>query len=317
VVTVYEPDGSAEAPLLESAVQADVDRIVREHEHHGELEAAGLHPTRTVLLTGPAGVGKTITARSIADRLGIPLYRVDLSTVMSGYLSITGQNLRAALIQARDLPTVMLLDEFDAVGKRRDDPADIAAGTDADVSDLRRIVNVVLSELEVWPAKGLLIAATNHPELLDRSIWRRFERVIHLGLPTRTRRAAIIDRHLQKHGRNVTVGALGVLAAATDGASGSELATLIRSAVRRAVLDGVTDIERLLLDEVLERLRTRALGDAEARQLFCEVCSKALRLSQREIAARLGVSHVTVGKILRAAQERIESSVGKREQARE
>ena len=190
---------------------------------------------------------------------------------------------------------MMLLDEFDAIGKRRDDPGD--------VGELKRIVNVLLMELEAWPAHGLLVAATNHPELLDRAIWRRFERVINLGLPTASVRRAIIERHLQRHGRPMSHAILTTIAASTEGASGSELSTLVRSAVRRAVLDGVADVERLLLEEVVERLRARALGDEEARQRFCEVCSRDLGLSQRDIAEKLGLSHVTVGKILRAAQE--------------
>lgn len=294
-VAVHPPDGTAETPLLDPHAQSDVDQIMREHAHAADLEAAGLHPTRTVLLTGPPGVGKTITARTIADRLGVPLFRADLSTLMSSYLGKTGQNLRAALTQARSVPSVMLLDEFDAIGKRRDDPGD--------VGELKRIVNVLLMELEAWPAHGLLVAATNHPELLDRAIWRRFERVINLGLPTASVRRAIIERHLQRHGRPMSHAILTTIAASTEGASGSELSTLVRSAVRRAVLDGVADVERLLLEEVVERLRARALGDEEARQRFCEVCSRDLGLSQRDIAEKLGLSHVTVGKILRAAQE--------------
>jgi SpoVK/Ycf46/Vps4 family AAA+-type ATPase len=294
-VAVEAPGDSYDVPLLDHAATVEVEQLIQEHERAAALEAVGLHPTRTVLLTGAPGTGKTSTARSIAQRLGVPLFRADLSALMSSYLGKTGQNLKAALTQARAVPSVMLLDEFDAIAKRRDDPTD--------VGELKRIVNVLLLELEEWPAGGLLIAATNHPELLDRAIWRRFERVVEIGLPSADVRRQIVERHLSRHGRAVSALCLDTLAASTYGCSGSDLATQVRSAVRKAVLAGSSDIERTLLDDTAARLRGLAGDDEEARRAFCEV-SAQLGLTQREIASLLGVSHVTVGKILRSGAKR-------------
>lgn len=140
------------------------------------LEVAGLDPTRTALFVGPPGVGKTLAARQIADELGLPLLVLDLAAVMSSLLGKTGGNLRQVIDYAKSRPCVLLLDELDAVAKRRDDVSEIG--------ELKRLVTVLLQAIDDWPPTGLLLAATNHPDLLDPAVWRRFERVVAFPLPT-------------------------------------------------------------------------------------------------------------------------------------
>jgi Cdc6-like AAA superfamily ATPase len=294
-LVMVEPPGDVEAPVLDRGVAGQVDEVLQEHARAAELDRAGLHATRTMLFTGPPGVGKTLTARSMASRLGVPLFRIDLSALMSSFLGKSSQNLRAALAQARSVPSVMLLDEFDSIGKRRDDPSD--------VGELKRIVNVLLMELEAWPASGMLVAATNHPELLDRAVWRRFERVVEFDLPSSDARRELIQRNLAKHSRTATDRTLRDCVAGTVGASGSDLSTFVRSVVRKCVLSGTTDIDRALVEGLVERLAGRARTSADARRLFCELCSRDLSMTQREIAAHLGISHVAVGKLLRSARD--------------
>jgi len=279
-------------PVLGASEKHELAAIISERERVAELSRLGLMPTRTLLLTGASGVGKTMTARFLAAVLGMPLVSIDLAAVVSSYLGRTGQNIRKAMDSARASPCVMLLDEIDALGKRRDDPAD--------VGELKRIVNVLLLELEEWPATGLLVAATNHPELLDRAIWRRFDRVICLSLPDLAARQSIVSQVLQRHGQVATVELCEVVALATPGASGAVLTRLARDAVRQMILEGVETAAEILKARAFDWLMTEASRNPEVKREFAIVAHHHFGMSQRQIASVLGVSHVTVGTLLRA-----------------
>ena len=163
-------------PVFANDVQSALDALVAERREEIVLREAGLEPVRSAIFTGPPGVGKTLAARWVARALGRPLLILDLSAVMSSYLGRTGSNLRHVLDYAKSIDCVLLLDELDAIAKRRDDRGEIG--------ELKRLVTVLLQQLDDWPASGLLIAATNHADLLDPAIWRRFELAVEFPLPT-------------------------------------------------------------------------------------------------------------------------------------
>lgn len=276
------PDPSR--PVLSSAEEAVLRSIVAERSATQPLMEAGLEPTKSLLLTGPPGVGKTMTARFLASSLELPLMVLDLTAVVSSYLGRTGQNLRAALDYARSSPCVLLLDEFDAIAKRRDDPSDIG--------ELKRIVNVLLLELENWPASGLLVGATNHPELLDRAIWRRFDRVLAIPLPDRGMRVQILRTISGDLGCVIEPAIERLIAFTLEGASGSEIERIVREAVRAAVVTHNADLDRFLVQAVLNHLEPVA---SERARMFCAcLYIHGLGLTARQAADRLSVSHVTV-----------------------
>lgn len=162
-------------PVFADDITADLNRLVGERTHLAALLEQNLHPTKSALFTGPPGVGKTMAARWVSKSLGRPLLVLDLAAVMSSFLGRTGTNLRHVLDYAKSLDCVLLLDELDAVAKRRDDQSEIG--------ELKRLVTVLIQEIDDWPSSGLLLAATNHSELLDPAIWRRFEMVTEFPLP--------------------------------------------------------------------------------------------------------------------------------------
>jgi len=278
---------SATVPVLADSVQERIAAVVEEHRNPERLRRVGLRPTRTVLLSGPPGVGKTMTAQHVAATLRLPLLTVDLASVMSSYLGRTGQNLRAALDFGRTRSCVVFLDEFDAMAKRRDD--------DSDIGELKRLVNVLLLELERWPETSLLLAATNHPELLDRAVSRRFDVLIEMALPTELERVQMVTQVMEADEWALPTELPSLIAAATEGCSGSDLVRLVTTALRRAAMREEPVIEHIL--RVLMDQGQRMKG-GRGRDRLCVLAVEHLGWSNRQTALALGLSHPTVAKAI-------------------
>lgn len=230
------------APSLVEHTHHQLQRLIVEREQADRLRLAGVAPTTTVLLSGPPGVGKSMTARWLASACQLPLLRLRASSVMSSMMGQSARNLTHALRYARDHASVLLLDEFDAYARRRDDQLDIA--------EPKRLVNSLLLELEHWPDHGMLIAATNHLEALDPAIGRRFDLHLKLDLPDAQTRSRLLETALGSMGWTVREPLIEIVAAATDGLSGSDLTTRARQAIRTAVLDEVS-IEAAIAETLL------------------------------------------------------------------
>lgn len=285
---------SDERPILGEKAAKQVALVIEERRLAADFAAAGVEPTKSVLFVGPPGTGKTMTAAFLAASLGMPLVRVELAALMSSFLGRTGQNLHQLLDYGRSGTCVVLLDEFDALAKRRDDATD--------VGELKRIVNVLLLELERWPSTSLLVAATNHPHLLDPAIERRFDAVIEFELPSVLARLEMLARLLSTDPDSEAEHGLAVAAAvATDGMSGAQLERLVNQAARQAIVGGNSTADEVAA-LALERLRDTS-SDRSSRIAFALLAHTRFGMSRREIAKLLGTTHPTVAKMLVEAGE--------------
>lgn len=283
-----EPSPYGEGLVLADEVMAELQEVLVERLRADELRRFGLRPTSTVLLSGPPGVGKTMTAHWLAQSLQLPLITLDLSSVVSSYLGSSGRNIKTVLDFAKSGPSVLLLDEFDAIAKRRDD--------ESDIGELKRIVNVVLMELDHWPDTSLLVAATNHPQLLDTAVERRFDRSLRLTPPRERERRHILD-NLAVGVEQIDKSVLDLVAELTTDMTSADLTSLWSLAHKRAILN-----TSALTDELVREVARRARDTGDLRDKLFLALRNHLGMSNRQIAALVGVTHPTVAAGLRRAE---------------
>lgn len=224
-------------PVWTDKVAEALLSIIRERQSIPRLLAAGLSPTKTTIFTGPPGVGKTLAARWIARELKLPLASLNLGAVMSSFLGKTGANLRSVMAFASARPCILFLDEIDAVAKRRDDHGDIG--------ELKRLVTVLLQEIDAWPSESLLLAATNHEQLLDPAVWRRFERRVIFPQPGKEQQAQLLSRLMPKEWFSLSENFRNILATAFTILSPSDLTQIVTRALRDVALETGTLEERM------------------------------------------------------------------------
>ena len=283
LIRVFDDRVGLPPPILPGSVHDAIGAIIRERQERERLAARGISPTRSAILVGPPGVGKTLSARWIASALGKPLWVLDLTAVMSSLLGKTGNNLRAALDHAKQHAAVLLLDEIDAIAKRRSD--------ESDIGELKRLVTVMLQEVDQWPDTGLLLAATNHPELVDPALWRRFDLVLKFDAPDAAAIATAIQRFL---GDDLTLFAswIDVLAAGLQGQSLSDVERSI-NALRRGHALQTAPLEQLIGSALGQR--QEALSKAERLNLAIAL-AKAGRHTHMQISQMTGVARDTIRK---------------------
>lgn len=270
-------------PLLSCKVKVELEQLIIERRFADKLELVGLPPSRSAIFVGKPGVGKTLSTKWLADQLGLPLYVLDLTAVMSSFLGKTGSNLRAAIDFAKQKPCILLLDEIDAIAKRRND--------DADIGELKRLVTVMLQEVDSWPATSLLLAATNHPELIDPALWRRFDLIINFDMPDKAAIKMSIERFLKTDYSRFEQWS-DVLSLVFKGDSFSEIERTINR-FRRSLALGLSTESKLVEGFVSSRA---SVLEHQERIELAALLAKETKLSQHRISDITGVSRDTIRK---------------------
>lgn len=282
-LSIVEEPTEIERPVLSKKVNEQIDNFIKERNEAKKLLSVGLTPPSSLLLYGPPGVGKTHLAKYLSGVFGLNLVTLDLASSISSYLGKTGQNLKKVLDYAKSSPSVLLLDEFDAVAKKRDDMSDLG--------ELKRIVNVLLKELEDWPPHTIIIAATNHPDLLDSAIWRRFDIATEIQLPKKEERILLLKSQLKDIliTKDIEDFIL-LMAEITEGLSGADICKLVDRSKRKTILYEVDVIESLLKELVY----FTNSNSVEFNKKFCRLAKKHLNISIRTLAEWLDKSPSTI-----------------------
>ena len=157
--------------------QKSIQQLIKEHKYVDQLTQFGLPVNNKILLQGNSGCGKTTTAKAIANAIGKPIVILNLSNVVSSRIGETSQNLKQVFDKAGREKAVLFLDEFDQIGKSR-------GSDDKDVGEMRRLVNTIIQMMDYYPKNALLICATNHPEVIDTALMRRFQLRVNFEMPS-------------------------------------------------------------------------------------------------------------------------------------
>jgi SpoVK/Ycf46/Vps4 family AAA+-type ATPase len=241
---VYPKTRIADMALTET-LRTRLNRVLIEQRQRERIREHGFSPIRRLLLVGPPGTGKTMTAAALAGELGIPLFSIQLDALITKFMGETAAKLRLIFDAIRSTRGVYLFDEFDALGGDR--------SARNDVGEIRRVLNSFLQFLEQDDSHSLVLAATNHVGLLDRALFRRFDAVLEYSLPT----SALITRVMKA--RLALLDTSGVdwqnAAKQAEGLSHAEIASACEQAAKNAILEESTMVRNSELKMALEERR--------------------------------------------------------------
>lgn len=241
LLSVTYPKNRIADMVLDAQATEQLQRIMKEQRLFARIREHGLSPRRKLLLVGPPGTGKTMTASVLAGELGIPLFLVRLDALITKFMGETAAKLRQVFDAIAEVRGIYFFDEFDAIGSQR--------GLANDVGEIRRVLNSFLQMIEHDQSNSLIIAATNHPEILDYALFRRFDDVIEYRLPTASQAADLIRSRLGNFApksfplKNIAVRA--------EGLSYAEIRRAIDETIKEAVMHDEDCVKGDVLNKAL------------------------------------------------------------------
>lgn len=290
-IAMIEEPVTSDDPVLPEAVLSHIQDFVRERELVETFLANDITPPNSLLLYGMPGVGKTMIAKWLSFKLNLPLVTIDLANSISSYLGRSGQNIKSLFQYAKAHNAILFLDEIDAIAKKRDD--------DSDLGELKRLVNVLLKEMESLPVTCVVIGATNHPTLLDKAIWRRFDRAIEIPLPSIEERNKLICRTLGSRSNELSNGILSLLAHATADCSAADICKMCEHIKRKTILYPNDSIETSAIKELISL--QNASSSAKEKKAICLELRRAggKQMTIKRIAEITGFSTSAVDRYIK------------------
>lgn len=242
LLEIKSPDRYFREMVLHDGTVEMLLKVMREFREWDVLEANGLKPSHKLLFCGPPGCGKTSTAEAIAAELGLPLVYVRFDSVVSSLLGETASNLRRVFEYIHQDTWVVLFDEFDAIGRSRDDVTEHG--------EIKRVVNAFLQMLDNFHGRSLLMAATNFEQALDPALWRRFDEVVRFERPTGPQIEELMKKRLYPV-RNSRVPTKPYIAK-LEGSTFDDVERVTTEVMKRCVLDGRTRLRAEDINTAIE-----------------------------------------------------------------
>ena len=253
-VAEVHPRRSLASLVLPAIVREACNELVEEHHRADLLRSHGLEPRHRILLSGPPGNGKTTLAEALAFELSVPLYVVRYESIIGSYLGETAVRLAKLFAQVRTERCVVFFDEFDVVGKERGDVHE--------TGEIKRVVSSLLLQVDQLPSHVVVVAATNHSELLDRAAWRRFQVRVSLPVPTEKQRADWLRQFEERAGFSLNHSHAS-LAKSLGAISFAELELFALDVQRRYVLALPDGDAKAIVSQRLKQLHARVKPTTE------------------------------------------------------
>jgi SpoVK/Ycf46/Vps4 family AAA+-type ATPase len=272
-----------------------VKDLILQWNNASKLKSYNLTPQNRILLYGPPGTGKTMTAYAIAHELGLKIAYIRFDSLVSSFLGRTGSNLREIFDTASSHPCVLLIDELDAIGKKRDDTQELG--------ELKRIVISLLQNLDTLSPNSLLIACTNHSHLLDLALWRRFDCSIPFANAEKEQRYQIIKKRLAERSIILEEHWCDFIAELTEQLTPANIVTAIDNGVRKWVIHSKNKIQLNIVEEILLYLDVGNISESKRIEVAKKLREQSPSYSFSYLGGLLSMPKSTVHKKLKEQEE--------------
>ncbi len=295
---VYPNENNADV-ILSKSNEDKLNSFILSYKNADKLNLMGIGVPNTLLLYGPPGCGKTKCAYLVAKQLNLPLIVARLDSLISSYLGTTAKNIRSLFEYSQKTPCVLFLDEFDAIAKARDDSNELG--------ELKRVVNSLLQNVDAISSDSILLAATNHEQLLDPAVWRRFDYKLEIELPDEDAIIKMIDLFTSES-EVLSTKEKKEMAVAFQGLSGADIEEIVKKAFRNAIIHGNDFSKNNIYEELFIYKNILPQNISNAREIlklkgkFLRNCDSKV-FSLQNIAEILGSSKTTMQKLIKESDE--------------